>query len=296
MTTGGTDELWTRAALRVEQARGWALRPLARLGRPRAGRRTWLAEGAVGTVIVKANANPFAAARAAWVAEALSVLAARGYPVPEVLWAGTLDPGWWLVVQARLPGEPLRTLDSSALDQMLALVELQAEPGLGPGGWDFSWWVGVVLFEGWEGWWDGAEAAAPATSRRLRAFVRPVRGHRLGHRHRPRRPQPLQPARLRRRDHRRGGLGRTGVGSRAADLAGLLFDWHRLRLVGDQAIAPDGGDRLVRRIVELAGDEGLRSAVGYGAVARLGLTAQRREHDDLETWRQVTDAILDALR
>jgi hypothetical protein len=86
-----------------------------------------------------------------------------------------------------------------------------------------------------------------------------------------------------------------GLGTRAADLTGPLFDWHRLRLAGDRALAPDGGDRLVRRIVEVAGDEGLRCAVGYAAVARLGLTAQRREPGDFETWRQVTDAVLDAL-
>jgi Phosphotransferase enzyme family len=297
MTTGGTDELWTRAALRIERARGWALRPVVRLGRPRVGRRTWLAEGAAGTVIVKANANPFAAARAAWVVEALSVLAARGYPVPEILWHGTLDARWWLVVQSRLPGEPLRTLDRSALDQVLALVERQAEPGLGvEGGWDVSWWISVILFEGWEGWWDAATAAASATSRRLRAFLRPVWGHRL--------PVAdvvhgdLNLSNLLARGGAISGVvdwDDTGLGTRAADLAGPLFDWYRLRVAGDSTLAPDGGDRLVRRIVEIAGDEGLRCAVGYAAVARLGLTAQRRQQDDLATWRRVTDTVLDVL-
>jgi hypothetical protein len=56
-----------------------------------------------------------------------------------------------------------------------------------------------------------------------------------------------------------------------------------------------GGDRLVRRIVGIAGDEGLRCAVGYAAVGWLGLTAQRRQQDDLATWRRVTDTVLDVL-
>jgi aminoglycoside phosphotransferase (APT) family kinase protein len=86
-----------------------------------------------------------------------------------------------------------------------------------------------------------------------------------------------------------------GLGSRAVDLTGLLCDWQRLRLAGEPELAPDGGERLVRRIVELAGEEGLRCAVTYHAIARLALTARRGERDAVETWRGVTDAILDAL-
>jgi hypothetical protein len=53
------------------------------------------------------------------------------------------------------------------LETLLALVELQAAQGhgLGEGGLDIPRWVGVVLFEGWEHWWDAAEAAVPQTSR-----------------------------------------------------------------------------------------------------------------------------------
>jgi hypothetical protein len=127
-------------------------------------------------VIVKASANPFAPARAAWAADAVGLLGERGYPVPPPLWRGPLDAGWFVVVQARLPGQPLRTLDAATLDSLLALVELQADqaPRLGEGGWDVSWWIGLVLFEGWEHWWDAAEATAPQTSRRLRAFLQPA--------------------------------------------------------------------------------------------------------------------------
>ena len=298
-----TDELWSRVAARLRSAGGWSLRPMAQLGRPREGRRTWLAESVsqteLGSVIVKARANPFAPARAAWAANAMGLLGERGYPVPALLWRGPLDGRWFVVVQARLPGHPLHTLDGPTLDRLLALVELQADqvPRLGEGGWDVSWWIGVVLFEGWEHWWDAAEAAVPQTSRRLRRFLEPAWGHQL-------------PA----ADLVHGDLNLTnvlasdgeitgvvnwddiGVGCRAADLAGLLLDWHRLRLAGAQGLAADGAQRLAGRIVEIAGDQGLRCVVAYGAVARLGLAAQRNESDALRTWRHVVDLLLDSLQ
>jgi hypothetical protein len=77
---------------------------------------------------------------------------------------------WWALLQPRLPGEHVDAVDVSLLEELLALVELQAEPVLGPGGWDVSWWVGIVVFEGWEGWWERAERAAPGTAQRLRGF------------------------------------------------------------------------------------------------------------------------------
>jgi len=247
-------------------------------------------------VVVKALANPFAGQRAAWAVGALSMLRARGYPVPETLWHGELDDDWFLVVQGRLPGEPLLTLDAPALDELVRLVDLQADPCLGVGGWDVSWWIGAVLFEGWEHWWDGADAVAPRTSHRLRAFLEPAWGHRL----------PVA-------DVVHGDLNVTnvlvqhgtisgvvdwdnvGLGSRAADLTSLLFDWHRLRLAGGTAPAQDGGERLARRIVDTAGEEGLRCTVAYAAIARLALTARRGDRDDVETWCRVTDAVLDTL-
>jgi len=87
-----------------------------------------------------------------------------------------------------------------------------------------------------------------------------------------------------------------GLGSRALDLTSLLFDWQRLRLASEHAVVSDGGERLVRRIVAIAGEDGLRCTVAYAAIARLALSAQRGEHDQLETWRQVSDSILELLR
>jgi hypothetical protein len=94
----------------------------------------------------------------------------------------------WAARRAVVPGRPapstgqqLHTLDGATLDALLGLVEVQAglAPQLGEGGWDISWWIGVVLFEGWEHWWDAAEVAAPQTSRRLRAFLQPAWGYQL---------------------------------------------------------------------------------------------------------------------
>ena len=86
-----------------------------------------------------------------------------------------------------------------------------------------------------------------------------------------------------------------GRGSRAADLAGLLFDWHRLHLAGDATLVTDGGERIVERIVEIAGDEGLRCAVTYHAISRLALAAQHGAGDRLAMWCRVSDAVLDSL-
>jgi aminoglycoside phosphotransferase (APT) family kinase protein len=287
-----SEDLWQRTEQLIRSSLGWSLQPLRVLGRPREGRRTWVAQGEPGLVIVKAAANPFAAARASWAPQALAALAGRGYPVPKMLWHGLLDERWSLAVLEQLPGEPLRTLDDSALEALLALVELQRDVSVDPGGWDSAEWVDHVLFDRWDGWWEAAEAAAPETSRRLHAFVEPARGYRLP-------GGDLVHGDLNLSNVLAEGGTITGVvdwdaighGSRASDLAGLLFDWHRLRLDGG-TVATVGDTRIVNRIAAVAGDEGLRCAIGYGAVARLGLTAQRCEHADLATWRRVTDEIL----
>jgi hypothetical protein len=143
-----------------------------------------------------------------------------------------------------------------------------------PGGWDVSWRIGIVVFEGWEGW-EGAEAAAPQTALRLRAFLEPARGQRL--------PVvdvvhgDLDLSNVLARDGVITGIvewDHVGVGSRALGLTSLLFDWQRLRLAHESALAPDGGERLVRRIVRVADEPGLRCTVAYGAIAR-PLSVQR---------------------
>jgi len=292
------DRLWAAAADRIHSARGWALRPLGQMGRLRQDRYTWLADGPTGTVVVKVSANEFAYDRAAWATEALSLLRARGMPVPVPLWWGQLDRPWWALLQPRLPGDRIDALQAPLLDELVALIELQAGLGLvlGKAGWDVSWWIDVVVFEGWEGWWNGAEQAAPHTARRLRAFLEPARGYRL----------PVADL-----VHGDFGIGNVlarggavtavvdwdhlGVGSRALDLASLLFDWQRLRLASPASAAPGGGERVRDRIVEIAGEHGLRCCVCYAAIARLALGWQQGQQDDVDMWRAVTESILDSL-
>ncbi len=126
-------------------------------------------------MIVKAISNPFAPARARWAAAALPVLAGRGYPVPEVAWHGQLDERWFLVVHARLPGQPLDMLDASTVEDLVALVELQTGLGTVGGGWDVSWWISAVLFEGWEHWWGGGAPDDPVNRAPVREGQRPCR-------------------------------------------------------------------------------------------------------------------------
>ncbi len=49
-------------------------------------------------------------------------------------WHGQLDEHWFLVVHARLPGQPLDVLDASTVEDLLALVELQTGLGTVGGG------------------------------------------------------------------------------------------------------------------------------------------------------------------
>jgi len=221
----------------------------------------------------------------------------RGYPAPEILWCGDVDESWFALVETWLPGTPLETLDAPTLDALLALTDLQSGADRPVGGWDVSWWIRAVVFEGWEGWWQGATEAAPDATSRLRSFLAPAWGHRL----------PVSDV-----VHHDfgvenilGGVGgvsgvvdwdHAGYGSRALDLTSLLFDWQRLRLAGESGSVAEGGERLVRRIVEIAGEPGLRCTVTYAAIARLALSAQRGERDQLETWCRVTDAVIDGIR
>jgi hypothetical protein len=291
----GADRLWQRAATRIRAATGWSLSLLGRAGSVADDRRTWLAQAGFGPAVVKAVASPFAGERAVWAAAALPVLAGRGYPVPDVVWHGRLDERWFLVVQTRLPGEPLNALGPAMLADLLALVERQA--GLGPalGGWDVSWWLSVVLFDGWEGWWDISQDVAPQATRRLRQFIEPAWGHRLAAADVVHHDLNLSNILV-----RAGAItgvvdwDDAGAGSRATDLACLLFEWHRLRLDRDAQAAPGGGDTIAGRIAAIAGDAGLRCTITYAAIATLALTARRGDARALDMWHQVTDDVLDS--
>jgi Ser/Thr protein kinase RdoA (MazF antagonist) len=290
-----TTTLWHAAARRINSATGISLHMPQRLGTPRDNRVIWLVQTPLGAVTVKALTNPFAAEKIAWLDAAVAALAMRGYPVPPIMWKGRLDERWFLVVQSWVPGQPLSKLDSAELDQLLDLVELQANLDGGPGGWNVSEWIANVVFDEWAGWWDAAHAAAPDLAVRLRAFAEPARdiqlpSHDLVH-------HDFSLTNILFEDGVVRGIvdwDDAGRGCRALDVTTLLFEWHRLR-IGGSDVPLDGGECLAGRIVDIAGVQGLSSMVSYGAVARLALTSQRGEQAEYAVWSSVVAAILDSL-
>ena len=297
MPSGEIDELWSLVQSQICGVCNWSLHPVRRLGRSRSNRCTWLAEGEPGTVIVKAVSNSFALNRLIWTEEALSILRGRGYPIPSTLWRGALDTEWSIVVQTRTIGEPLKTVSPAMLEALLALIDLQMQPGIGhEGGWDTSWWIGVVLFEGWEGWWDEVQASTPCVANKLRAFLEPAWGFRL-----PSTDLVHGDMNFTNIICREGAItgvvdwDDVGLGSRAADLTSLLFDFHRHELLQGDNCRTAIRDRLVQRIEEIVGPDGLRCTVTYGAIGRIALSAQRREQEAISTWCAVTEAILAAV-
>ncbi len=292
--TRGPEGLWADVAGLIRSELGWPLRPLAQLSRPRDDRRTWLVEDETRRLIVKATANRLGLERASRAAEMLATLRGRGVPTPELLWWGPLDEQWGIFIQSWLPGEPLEALDGPLLENLITIVERQANVDVAPDDWSLSWWVGAVVFDGWEDWWQDSERAAPQLTRRLQAFLEPACG-----------------ASLPTSDIVHGHLGirnalahdgvitgivdwdHVGVGTRALDYTCLLFNWQRLRHTQPTAAIADGGQRLVDRILELVGDSGLRSLVCYMSIANLALNFRNHEHEDLKTNQHVIESILD---
>jgi hypothetical protein len=289
MGTPAASLLWERVAACVADGAGWRPALRGRLSRPRTDRYTWLAQGEPGQVVVKAVPKPFAAERAEWAAAKLPLLARSGYPVAEPVWNGPLDDEWFVVVQSRLPGEPLDNLGPAVLEQLLGFIELQAGSPAAEGGWDISWWVSVVLFEGWEGWWRTTWRVAPQEAGRLRVLLEPAWGYRLPtddvvH-------HDLSVDNVLAVDGTISGVvdwDDGGKGSRAIDLAGLLFEWHHIVASGGEA-ATGGGAVIARRLFEVAGEDGLRCAVAYAGVDRIAHSAKT---GTAATWRQLTGSVL----
>jgi Ser/Thr protein kinase RdoA (MazF antagonist) len=290
--TRGPDELWPGAAELIRSELGWSLRPLTQLSR-RDDRRTWLVEGETGRLIVKATTNRRGLERTHRAAELLHTLRERGVPTPELLWWRPLDELWGVFIQSWLPGEPLDVLDRPLLENLIALLERQANVDVRPDDWNLSWWVGAVVFDGWENWWKDSERAAPQLARRLQSFLEPAEGASLpaadivhGH---------ISLRNVLARDGVITGIvdwDHVGVGTRALDFTGLLFNWQRLRVTYPTAATADGGQRLRGRILELAGDSGFRSLVCYMGIANLALSFRHREHEALKANRRAIEAIL----
>jgi Ser/Thr protein kinase RdoA (MazF antagonist) len=241
---------------------------------------TWAAQtGSAGPIVVKVRRGDQADEKTGWCAAHLPALGARGYPVPVILWHGLISADWHLTVQNRLPGRPLESLggpmlDGPMLDQLLGLVELQAEAGVPAGARDFTGYIADVLFDDWDEEWADAPracAAAGLLCARLRRWLEPVWGLRLP-------PADYVNNDLNPSNILTDGAVITGVvdwdefglGSRALDLIALAFDCER---DGARAAA----DRLLARAAQVAGLDGLRCLVSYRAIAGLAHVHRERQ-------------------
>ena len=255
--------IWPKVERRLSEEFGTTIRLLDDLGRPRGNRATWAADAeGVGEVIIKARFRDRAGAKTTWCARNLRLLADRGYPVPQYVWFGLLDRDRYLIAQRRLPGHPVQVPDEDMLRELISLVELQAGAGIEPGSRDMAGYHALVLFEGWDHFWRDARAAsaeAQGVCARLTRLLRPFWGYRLAA-----------------TDFAHGDLNTSnvlvegstitgvvdwdefGLNSRAADLASILFDWHRVYLHHATGAGERGANELLRRIVLIAGEPGLR--------------------------------------
>ena len=281
----------------VSAALGTRLRGVVRLGRPRPRRATWAAASEDGDeLIVKARRGDFAEEQIPWTARHLPQLGARGYPVPEIVWQGSLDDEWYVLVQRKLPGRPLHALDESLLERVLGLVELQADADVNDAaarGHDFGEYQAHVLFDGWDDVWrDAAAASAPAAEfcGRLRRQLVPVWGCRVpstdfAH-------NDLHLANI---------LGDDGIvtgvidwdafafNTRAVDLVPLAFDCARL---GEAAMV----ETLIERVVRIAGSDGALCLVAYRAIAHLSALQRRHEGRGAADVIAAADTIIGLLR
>jgi hypothetical protein len=222
-------------------------------------------------------------------------LRGRGYPAPATVAHGAVGDrgqGW---IQERLPGEPCHGgLDRALLEQVMAAIELQADaapPGAEP--WSY---VGAVVFEGEEGWWQKARARgseAAAMCDRLDRWVRELP-----------RPQPhrdlvhldLNFTNLLVKDGKLTGivdldhLG--GPDDRSVDLVTLVFNCEEQRR--DTGSVPDAGamEILRRAVLDISGEPGWRQAVTYRAVCDLGWTGLAGDRLPLEETLSVIRAVL----
>jgi Phosphotransferase enzyme family len=279
--------LWSSLADRVGGEFGEPLLLGEMLGRPRAARLVRAAATAGrGRLVLKLRRGDRAGEKVAWRAENLPLLAGRGYPVPAILWHGALEGGWYAAVEERLPGEPLRALDGSRLQELLALVELQADARIEPGPRAFGAYISSVLFEGWDGVWATAARASPeaaAMCERLRIWLQPLWGYRIdctdfAH-------HDLNPTNILTDGRRITGIvdwDEFGLGTRAADVVGLAFACVRLQR--DRLPVPPGSvQAALDHARQVAGEAGLRCLVAYRVLGHLASLVERGELDQVPT-------------
>jgi aminoglycoside phosphotransferase len=255
-------------------------------------RMTWATHGErTGPLVVKVRHGDRAYEKTAWCAARLPLLAARGYPVPAIIWHGMASGQWHVTVQNRLPGHRLTTLDGRLLEEMLQLIERQAGAAIPAGDRDFTGYIANVLFDDWdEVWADAARAggAAGALCARIRRWLQPVWGLRL------------PPADFAHNDMNLSNIltdgeqitgvidwDEFGLGSRALDLIVLALDCQ-------ERSAPAVVGRLLARAASAVGNSGVRCLVSYRALATLA--EDTREGQSPLAAIQAISAILDRLQ
>jgi aminoglycoside phosphotransferase (APT) family kinase protein len=257
-------------------------------------RTTWAARGQrTGPLVVKARHGDQAYEKTAWSAARLPLLAARGYPVPAIIWHGMLGDEWHVTVQHRLPGSspPLAALDGPLLDQLLDLVERQADAAIPADDRDFTGYIAHVLFDDWDEIWTDADRACGAAGplcARIRRWLEPVWGLRLP-------PADFAHNDLNLSNILTDGEQITGVvdwdefalGSRALDLVVLALD-------AQGGGHPAAAGRLLASAASAVGSAGLRCLVSYRALATLA--EDLREGQSPQADIQAITAILDRLR
>jgi len=283
---------WDEVAARLARA----LDEPARGGRPLtpgwSSRTTWAAHGErAGSLVVKARCGDRADEKTAWCAARLPLLAARGYPVPAIVWHGMVRDDWHVTVQNRLPGRPLTTLDGRLLEEVLRLVERQAGAAIPAGDRDFTGYIANVLFDDWDEVWTDAVRAGGAAGplcALIRRWLQPVWGLRLP-------PSDYAHNDLNLSNILTDGDQITGVvdwdefalGSRALDLVVLALDCQER---GAHAAA----DRLLSSAASAVGSAGLRCLVSYRALAALAENTREGQASHAEI--QAIEAVLAKLR
>ncbi|HEX6523745.1 MAG TPA: aminoglycoside phosphotransferase family protein [Streptosporangiaceae bacterium] len=255
-------------------------------------RTTWAAHGErTGPLVVKARHGDRAYEKTAWCAARLPLLAARGYPVPAIIWHGMASDQWHVTVQNRLPGHRLTTLDGRLLEEVLRLVERQAGAAIPADDRDFTGYIANVLFDDWdEVWADAARAggSARALCARIRRWLQPVWGLRLppadfAH-------NDLNLSNILTDDEQITGVvdwDEFGLGSRALDLIVLALDCQERG-----ALAAAG--RLLTSAASAVGNSGVRCLVSYRAL--VALAEEAREGQPPQAAIQMISAILDKLQ
>ena len=283
---------WDEVAARLARALGEPVRGGLPLTPGWSSRTTWAAHGErAGSLVVKARCGDRADEKTAWCAARLPLLAARGYPVPSIVWHGMVRDDWHVTVQNRLPGRPLTTLDGRLLEEVLRLVERQAGAAIPAVDRDFTGYIANVLFDDWDEVWTDAVRAGGAAGplcALIRRWLQPVWGLRLP-------PSDYAHNDLNLSNILTDGDQITGVvdwdefalGSRALDLVVLALDCQER---GAHAAA----DRLLSSAASAVGSAGLRCLVSYRALAALAENTREGQVSHAEI--QAIEAVLAKLR